>query len=108
MGRIFTEESAQQRQRNIADLNAALEQKHNEIQVVGDDIDGKVLLREVHAMAKDTRIELKEMRVKLEEERVINEQLRQRVRRKNRQLVDMQRKDVKNGKDGKEESVEAR
>jgi len=92
MQRIFTEENAQQRQQNIADLTSTLEKKHAEVTNLNDNGDNNLsisdqrLLRSIHEMSKETKNELKEMRQQLDEERKINNELRSKVRKKNRQL----------------------
>ena len=92
MQRIFTEENAQQRQQNIADLTSTLEKKHKEVTTVNDKTDNNLsvsdqrLLRSIHEMSKETKNELKEMRQQLDEERKINGELRSKIRKKNRQL----------------------
>ena len=92
MQRIFTEENAQQRQQNIADLTSTLEKKHKEVTNLNDKGDNNLsvsdqrLLRSIHEMSKETKNELKEMRQQLDEERKINGELRSKIRKKNRQL----------------------
>lgn len=92
MQRIFTEENAQQRQQNIADLTNTLEKKHKEVTTVNDEennnlsVSDQRLLRSIHEMSKETKNELKEMRQQLDEERKINGELRSKIRKKNRQL----------------------
>lgn len=92
MQRIFTEENAQQRQQNIADLTSTLERKHKEVtdfNEAGDNnlsVSDQRLLRSIHEMSKETKNELKEMRQQLDEERKINSELRGKIRKKNRQL----------------------
>ena len=92
MQRIFTEENAQQRQQNIADLTSTLDMKHKEVTNMNESGDNNLsvsdqrLLRSIHEMSKETKNELKEMRQQLEEEKKINNDLRGKIRKKNRQL----------------------
>eukprot|EP01083_Nonionella_stella_P228701 810289_1 len=88
MQRIFTEENAAERQRNIEDLTSTLDKKHREVTNLNEESkdEDQDLLRSIHEMSKETKNELKEMRQQLDEERKINTELRGKVRKKNRQL----------------------
>eukprot|EP01084_Bolivina_argentea_P199736 341718_1 len=89
MQRIFTEENAQQRQQNISELTSTLKSKHEEVKNQDSsnlDASDQRILRSIHEMSKETKNELKEMRKALDKERKLNVELRDKVKRKNRQL----------------------
>eukprot|EP01084_Bolivina_argentea_P076533 138716_1 len=106
MQRIFTEENAQERQKNIEDLTYTLDRKHREVTIVKHNSNGddKLLLKNIHELSKQTNNELKEMRQQLNEERKANQELRHKIKKKNRQLRMLSSKQQVNNNENKDDN----